>query len=58
MSITGDGSAVATGTFDGTMGDGSAISVGSGGTWNGTIKNLRIWLTQLTDAQIQYLTVS
>jgi len=48
--ITGDGAAVATAAFDGTMGETlTAIKVGCGNTgnqWNGTIKNFKVWTTQ------------
>ena len=57
--VTGDGATVATATFDGDMGAAAVIGIGNTSgveQWTGTIKNVRIWLTQLTDAQIQYLT--
>lgn len=62
LAITGDGLAVATGTFDGNMNDNSrdihiATTVNAGGTeWFGTIKNVRIWQRQLSDAVLQSLT--
>ena len=61
LSITGDGATVATGAFDGTMGAGGGnISIGhdnSGNlSWNGTIRNVRIWTTQLSDGQLQAMT--
>ena len=59
MSTTGDGAAVATGAFDGNMGS-TALAIGcdTGGirNWFGTIRNVRIWTRQLTDAQLQGLT--
>lgn len=57
--ITGDGIAVSTASFDGTMGSGAILEIGnSGGAnhWDGTIKNVRIWQTQLPDATLQALT--
>jgi len=58
-SITGDGAAVASGAFDGDMGS-TAIGVGcftnGANSWNGTIRNIRIWTQQLTSAQLIGLT--
>jgi hypothetical protein len=57
--VTGDGAAPATAAFDGTMGDGVVLEIGNtadGSQWNGTIKNVRIYPTQLTSAQLQALT--
>ena len=51
---TGDGAAVAAGSFDGAIFSGATIDVGStAGTSqaSGTIKNLRIWTTQRNDIQ-------
>ncbi len=59
--ITGDGLAVATGSFDGAMAS-TAIAIatgtsgGAGTTWGGTIKNVRIWTAQLPDQQLQAVT--
>jgi len=57
--ITGDGLTVASAAFDGAM-PSTTIEVGcaAGGTnqWNGTIKNVRIWQTQFTAAQLQAIT--
>lgn len=59
MSITGDGAAVGTGAFDGTM-ESTAIAIGcatgGGSSWFGTIKNVRIWQRQLADANAQAMT--
>jgi hypothetical protein len=59
MSITGDGAAVATGSFDGDMGSvaiGIGNATGGGQNWFGTIKNVRIWQRQLADANLQAMT--
>jgi hypothetical protein len=59
MSVTGEGLAVATGSFDGFLGN-TAIAIGSAtnGTvpLNGTVKNVRVWQTQLTDAVLVSIT--
>ncbi len=59
MQVTGDGAVVATGTFDGNLGS-TAIAIGcdtaGARSWSGTIKNVRIWTQQLTNAQLQALT--
>jgi hypothetical protein len=59
MSITGDGAAVASGTFDGDMGS-AAVRIGNVGAgtsqWFGTIKNVKLWKFQKTDAELQALT--
>lgn len=62
-SITGDGAAPNTGTFDGVMGGGGAnlgigCVSGGGGHWFGTFKNGRLWLSPLSDALLQSLTSS
>jgi hypothetical protein len=57
--ITGDGLTVSTGTFDGTM-PSTALAIGSntagGNNWFGTIKNVRIWTSQLPDGELQVIT--
>ena len=60
QSATGDGATVATAAFDGDMGS-TAIGIGiegdgAGSEWFGTIRNVRIWTRQLTDAQLQGVT--
>ena len=59
QSITGDGVTVATAAFDGSM-NSTIISIGcrgdGGAGWGGTIKNVRIWQTQLSDATLQAIT--
>ena len=57
LSVAGDGAAPATGAFDGDIGSVS-VQIGgiSGSSWYGTIKNIRIWKTQLPDATLQTLT--
>jgi hypothetical protein len=59
LNITGDGAAVATGAFDGSMVGAGNIQIGAfsnGSQWNGTIRNVRIYPTQLTNAQLLALT--
>jgi hypothetical protein len=60
LSITGDGGAASsTGAFDGTMGSGASIEVGhtlSANQWNGTIRNVRIFPTQVSSSQLQAMT--
>jgi hypothetical protein len=60
QNITGDGLVPANVAFDGTMGSGANIGIGctatGGAQWNGTIRNLRIYPTQLNNAQLQALT--
>jgi hypothetical protein len=59
LKVTGDGLAPATAAFDGTMGGGGTVDVGTSGggsPWNGGIKNLAIWPTQLPDATLQAIT--
>ena len=59
MSITGDGAAVATGTFDGSF---TVTELAFGRNPSGanaqsnTMKNVRIWLADTTDANIQAIT--
>lgn len=59
MSITGSKLAVATGAFDGLYGS-TAIAIGAatGGTnpWYGTIRNIRLWQTRLSDADLSAIT--
>lgn len=57
--VTGDGAACTTTAFDGDIGSTAlAIGCGSGGgvNWFGAIKNVRLWLAQLSDAQLQAIT--
>lgn len=59
QSITGDGAAVATGTFDGSMSAGATIELGNmvgSSQWFGTLKNIRLWQRQLPDATLQAIT--
>lgn len=61
MSITGDGAVVATSAFDGDMNFSTALGVGCDGAtntlqWYGTVKNVRIWKTQLSDGQLVSIT--
>lgn len=60
QSVGGDGVAVGTSVFDGSMGSGATIGIGhnSGGITqiNGTIKNVRLWTRQLTDAELVLMT--
>lgn len=52
---TGDGATPATVAFDGAMGPGTGnIIVGT--NLNGNIRNIRLWITQLTDAQLVTIT--
>jgi hypothetical protein len=57
--ITGDGATVATGAFDGDMGS-TAIGVGcrtdGAAQWKGTIRNVRIYSSQLSASQLQAVT--
>ena len=59
LSVTGDGLSPATGAFDGAMGS-AAIGIGNGtdggNQWFGTIRNVRIYQTQLSAAQLQAVT--
>jgi hypothetical protein len=59
ISTTGDGASPATGAFDGAI-DSTGIGIGCDpvGTTNlfGTIRNVRIYSTQLTDATLQSMT--
>ena len=59
QAVTGDGLAPATVAFDGDIGS-TNITIGAtsgGGTeWFGTIKNVRIWHTQLADSLLQSMT--
>ncbi|MDP2648726.1 MAG: hypothetical protein Q8P19_02395, partial [bacterium] len=59
MAITGDGATVASGSFDGDLGS-IAIAIGcdsaGGRTWFGTIKNVRIWTSQLPNGELQVIT--
>jgi hypothetical protein len=60
LEITGNGLVVASGSFDGSMGD-TTIGVGcrasaSDQQWFGTIHNVRIWQTQFSAAQLQQIT--
>lgn len=59
ISITGDGASTATGSFDGST-NATAISVGCATTgifqMGGAIKNVRVWITKLTDAQLVTIT--
>lgn len=61
QSVTGDGAAPATSAFDGSMGSAGNIGVGCAANgslqWNGTIKNVRIYSSQLTNATLQALTL-
>lgn len=57
ISSTGDGLTVASGAFDGSMGNGTTIGIGCSGAgtsqWFGTIRNAIIFPAQFTDAQLQ-----
>ena len=57
--VGGDGAAMATGTFDGSMGS-TSIGIGNttsgGNQWFGTIRNVRIYQTQLSASQLQAVT--
>lgn len=58
--VTGDGAAVATGSFDGDIGS-SGIGIGIegdgvGSSRFGTIKNVRIWTRQLSNVSLQNMT--
>jgi len=59
LSVTGDGASVASNTFDGGIGS-TSIGIGNftdGSTnWFGTIRNVRIYQTQLSSAQLQAVT--
>jgi len=59
VSVTGDGASVGSNTFDGGMGS-TSIGIGNltdGSTnWFGTIRNVRIYQTQLSAAQLQAVT--
>lgn len=59
QSITGDGLSVSVGAFDGVYGNNTQIGIGhgaGGNQWFGTIKNIMISQSQLTDAQLSALT--
>ena len=59
MRVLGEGSTIASSAYDGSMGTGAYIDVGgnaSGSTLFGHIKNVYIWQTALTDAQLQQVT--
>jgi hypothetical protein len=53
--VTGDGAVPASSTFDGSMGDGVTVAIGcqpAGGIqWNGIIKTVKIYKTQLPNLQ-------
>ena len=55
MGVSGDGLAPVTAAFDGTIGTVS-VCIGcnsdGNGVWKGTIRNVRIWTSALSDAQI------
>jgi hypothetical protein len=57
--VTGDGVTVTTGTFDGAMGS-TNIAIGCSATgtvaWFGTLRNVRIWTSQLPDGELQVIT--
>ena len=57
--ITGDGLAVGSGSFDAAMSS-TALGIGCGSTgtaqWFGTLRNVRIWTTQVPNAALQALT--
>lgn len=57
-SVTGDGAAPATGTFDGVMGS-TAVAIGCAPNGSaqifGTVKNVKISLAKTSDAQLQIL---
>lgn len=55
MSVTGDGLTPASGLFDGAFGSGATIDVGN--TINGYIGPVAIWNYQMTDAQLQAITL-
>jgi hypothetical protein len=58
---TGDGATVATATFDGSM-DATQTEIQIGGdpvnalNWFGTLRNVRIWTSQLPDGELQVIT--
>ncbi len=59
MSVVNGSAAMATAAYDGTMGAGASIDVGgnaSGSNQYGYIRNIYIWSTALTDAQLQQVT--
>jgi hypothetical protein len=59
ISVTGDGAAVASNSFDGGMGS-NAVGIGNftdgSANWFGTIRNVRIYSTQLSASQLQAVT--
>jgi hypothetical protein len=58
-SVTGDGAVAVTQAFDGTMGSGASIEIGhSAGAsqWNGTIRGVRIFPSQVSATQLSALT--
>lgn len=56
MSITGDGAAVASGTFDGTMLANSIRIIVNPTTFMACVKEVKLWKTKATAAQLQTLT--
>ena len=57
--VTGDGLTTQSGSFDGSMGTSTEIAIGNNGgieQWFGTIRNVRIYQTQLSSAQLQTIT--
>ena len=59
MSVINGGAALNTGTYDETMGTGTYLDIGgdlAGNNIYGHIKNVYIWQSALTDAQLQQVT--
>lgn len=59
MKVTGDGASAASGSFSTDMGStniGIGASSAGANTWNGLIRNVRIWKVALTTGQLQALT--
>jgi len=59
--LVNNGGSVTTGTFDGDLNLDSTFAIGLNGayttrSWNGTIKNVRIWGVQLPNATLQAIT--
>jgi hypothetical protein len=59
LAVTGDGAVVATAVFDGSMGT-AIVAIGCRNTgigqWFGTLRNVRIWQSQLPNGELQVIT--
>jgi hypothetical protein len=61
LALTGDGLAPQTAAFDGAMGAVTTVEIGSvvgANQFMGTVRNVRLWLTQLLSATLQSITTN